>query len=204
MLIEKMFVGDLILNVYPFGSQVYGCNPDGDEDVVVIVIDQGYNSQIKNEEFNVDVSYYGYDVFQKMLDDHNIVALECFFLPVEKKIKNKYTFNFNLDLSKLRSSISQTASNSFVKCKKKLTVEKDYDPYIAKKSLFHSLRILMLGKQIAEHGKIVDYSEANYLWDEIVLCENNDWQYYEEKYQPLFNQLSTEFRKLAPKQQEGV
>jgi hypothetical protein len=83
--------------------------------------------------------------------------------------------------------------------KKKLTVEKDYSPYIAKKSLFHSLRILIEGIQIAKYQKIIDYSQANYLWEEIVNNKVNDWSYYKEKYQPLYNKLNSEFRIYAPK-----
>lgn len=200
-IIDNMFIGDIILNVYPYGSKVYDCNKklDSDEDVIVVVDDPGFYKQTGNPDLKVDITYCGADIFQKMLNDHDISALECYFLPEEKIIKNTIVFNFNLNLSKLRESISKISSNSFVKCKKKFTVKEDYNPYIAKKSLFHSLRIIMFGIQIAKYGKIVDYQEANYLWNEIVENENNDWEYYKEKYQPVYNKLKTEFRALAQK-----
>ncbi len=81
-----------------------------------------------------------------------------------------------------------------MKCKKKLTVEKDYNPYIGKKSLWHSFRILMFGIQMLETGKIYDYSCANFLYDEIVNNPENDWNYYKEKYQKLYNSYKSKFR----------
>jgi len=134
-----------------------------------------------------------------MLDEHEISALECLFLPPSPPfvMLNKLNYEFKLDLPKLRKAISHKSSNSFVKCKKKLEVEHDY--YIGKKSLWHSLRMLMFGTQIAKFGEIVNYCEANKFWKEIVMSERNDWLYFKEKYQPIFNELSTEFRKVAPK-----
>ena len=39
----------------------------------------------------------------------------------------------------------------------------------------------------------------NHLYDEIVLCESNDWEYYKNKYKPFYNSIKTEFRLCAPK-----
>ena len=88
-----------------------------------------------------------------------------------------------------------------MKAKKKLIVEKDYDPYIGKKSLFHSLRIILFGIQIAQYGKIINYEEANIYYD-IVKSEIIEWEYFKKKYQPIYNNLKTEFRKLAEKKRE--
>jgi hypothetical protein len=100
---------------------------------------------------------------------------------------------FEIDYDKIREEFSRIASNSWVKCKKKLIIEKDYNPYIAKKSLFHSLRILMFGIQIMKLGKIVDFSEANIYYKDI-MDSPNDWEYLKEKYQPIYNKLKSEFR----------
>ena len=93
--------------------------------------------------------------------------------------------------------MSQKANHSFVKAKKKIEVEKDY--YVGWKSLFHSLRILVFGIQIAKEGCISDYSAANDYWHEIREANQYDWSYFKSKYQPEHNRLATEFRKLAPK-----
>jgi hypothetical protein len=121
--------------------------------------------------------------FIDKIQEHEISVLECLFLPKCMVVKESEKFVFNLDLSKLRKSISQKSSNSFVK---------------AKKSLFHSL-IIIFGIQMAKNGKIINYSEANKYWNEIVLCENNNWDYYKNKYKPIYNNLITEFRKVVLK-----
>lgn len=89
------------------------------------------------------------------------------------------------------------ASHSFVKAKKKIEKEKDY--YIGWKSLFHSLRILTFGTQIAQMGKIENYGAANHIWFDILKDPHYEWAYYEDKYKPIYNDLATTFRKVAPK-----
>src|SRR5690606_20681238 len=109
--------------------------------------------------------------------------------------KDPYLKYFKLDKSKLRRSISGTSSNSFVKCKKKL---RQGDYYIGKKSLFHSLRILGFGIQIALTGKIVNYSAYNHYLDMIMDKNTNDWSEYQKVFKPIFNHKKSEFRRLAP------
>lgn len=186
-----------LLNIYLYGSQVYECHNSKDIDLIIV-----RDSSIPYEQFfdeKYDITCYNIEEFEKSISNHEISVLECLFLPNDKKILERKVFDFVLDLQKLRSSISQQASNSFVKTKKKLTIEKDLNIYIGKKSLFHSLRILMFGIQIAIYGKIIDYKVANYFWKEIIENNNKDWNYFKEKFQPIYNQLSSEFKKVAPK-----
>jgi hypothetical protein len=139
--------------------------------------------------------------FEKRLSECDMTMLECVFLPGNLIIKNDYDYSHNLkiDKYKLRRAVSEKASNSFVKAKKKFIVEESRNIYVGKKSLFHSLRIPMFGKQIAEHGRIIDYSVANHYWPTIRDCAIDDWKYYKKKYKPVFNGIMSEFRKVAPK-----
>ena len=61
------------------------------------------------------------------------------------------------------------------------------------------MRIYMFAIQIAQTGKIYDYSCANDLWWEIKNAETPTWDYYKEKYQEKFNNLRSELVKLCPK-----
>lgn len=185
-----------ILNKYMYGSKVYGCNPNGDDDYIVIVEGENINEQFVSNEY--DATIYSVDVFEQMVKMHDISVLECIFLPKDKIIKETIEFQFELNLNLLRRNIAAKASNSFVKCKKKLESGIEKEIYIGKKSLFHSLRMPMFGIQIAKYGKIIDYTEANKFWKDIVENEINDWEYYKEKYRPISNQILSEFRKLAP------
>ena len=111
------------------------------------------------------------------------------------------TFKMNIDHSALRREISARSSNSWVRCKKKLTVETDQSA-IAIKSLFHSFRIPMFGIQIAKYGRIVDYTEANDLWYndiKLLLLEDRSWNHVYDVYKGRHNALMTEFRKVAHK-----
>lgn len=185
------------INVYIFGSRLYKCHAaTADFDMVVITPDLtfevGYTSGIE-----ANLSLYSIADFKQKIAEHDIVALECLFAPHDKILKRDMDFDFKLDLSKLRKSLSAKASHSWVKAKKKFDVE--HDVYIAKKSLFHSLRILIFGKQIAEYGSIVDFTAANHFWQEIMDNPATDWKTYKQMYKPIFNNLSTLFKKAAPK-----
>lgn len=180
-----------ILYVFPFGSKVYGTiTEQSDDDYIVVVKEQKERHYgIHNDEVNIHV--YSDASFQKLLEQHDITALECIF-------SQETTYDFQLDLHKLRRSISAVASNSFVKCKKKLMPGKDYNPYIGKKSLFHSMRILDFGIQIATFGRIVDFSSSNDLFHEIMDIESDDWEIYKERFTKRANALKSEFKKVAP------
>ena len=193
-MLEKFKNNTDILNIYEYGSRIYGtASEKSDYDFVVIVKDEVYTTDHCSEE-NYEFNIYSKSQWIKMAEENDVTFCECFFLP--NKIKEEFVPDFTIDIPKLRASFSSVASNSWVKCKKKLTVEKDFAPYIGKKSLWHSFRILMFGIQILSKGKIYDYSEANSMYDEIVKNENNNWQYYKEKYQALYNQYKSEFRKF--------
>jgi hypothetical protein len=79
--------------------------------------------------------------------------------------------------------------------KKKLEDDEDY---IAQKSLFHSMRMIMFGKQIVLHGKVINFEESNFLWDEIQTLDY-EWSVWKEKYQNYRNTLLSYFRLIAPK-----
>jgi len=161
----------------------------------------------KMPDISCDYEFVTESTFLKMIDANDIVALEAIFVPngwwyglTEKHFE--YCNRFKLDLWKLRENVSAICSNSWVKCKKKLTVEKDYNLRVAQKSLFHSLRIYMFGIQIAENGKIVDFGCARDLWHDISKVENPHWEYYKATYQKKFNELRSELVKLCPRPEE--
>lgn len=192
-----------IINTYCFGSYVYGTFREGisDHDMIYIVSEPYVSADINKH-------YYTIEQFQSYIDNHDIQALECYFLPLNLKTES-YKFDFKLSLSKLRTSISTITSNSWVKGKKKLTILGDYDKYAGIKSIFHSLRILEFGIQIVYHGRIKNYSEMNYVYfDLIKMSENLDgiqlWEAIDTKYRKLFNSKSTRFKELCPKDLTNV
>ncbi len=193
-----------ILMIYPYGSRVYKTNSElSDYDFIIVLNKEIREYALSSNDEKLNIHLYDTSGFQDQLNQHKISALECLFLPENLLLKNNHKFNFTLNKAKLRSSISEKASHSFVKAKKKFEIPAYRDVYIAKKSLFHSLRIIDFGAQIAKYDKIIDYSSSNYLWDEIKNNEAEDWDTYKNKYHELFNSKMTEFRKLAPKVLNG-
>jgi len=193
---ESILLSENNLNIYSYGSRVYGTyNNKSDYDYIVIVKNK-ITEQFSNNKININ--YYTVEEHQQRLDDNEISALETFYLDPTYIIKKTVDFKCKIDLSKLRHSLSAKSSNSFVKAKKKLTVQKDYDLNIGKKSLFHSFRIIYFGIQLAKFNKIADYSECNNLYNEI-MSGYDEWDKLFETYKKKHNELLTEFRILAPK-----
>jgi predicted nucleotidyltransferase len=181
----------------PYGSRIYGTNrPDSDYDYMAIVpANRRADTGTEYNRGNTNIHIYNRYDFQQQLNLHKVHALEGYFLPdgVLRKM-----FQFKLQLPQLREAFSEKASNSWVKAKKKIDKEKDF--YIGWKSLFHSLRILIFGAQIAKDGQITDYSAANQIWFDVLNAQQYNWDFFKQKYQPEYNRLATEFRKLAPKE----
>jgi len=192
----RKVINEKILKIYPYGSRVYGCHTEkSDYDYMAIV---EYDGDLDYTFVGDDVHIHvvSESVFIQKVKEHHISYMECIF----QKEDDPYLQYFELNLDKLRRAISAVASNSFVKCKKKL---KQGEYYIGKKSMFHSLRIAGFGIQIATHGRIVDYSAYNHFLEEIMSIDSNDWKVFEDKYKPIANAMRTEFRILAPLEGEN-
>lgn len=179
-----------ILKTYKFGSRVYKTNTkESDYDFILVV------ESDERVKYNVDISktnfvVYDEQTFIEMIKEHRIEALECIF----QNENDKYLKHFVLDLSKLRKSVSSVASNSFVKCKKKVN---QGDIRIGKKSLFHSLRILNFGIQISISGRIQNYSSANKFYD-MIFDSGDTWEELNTKFKPIYNSKKSAFKNLAP------
>ena len=186
-----------IINVYSYGSRVYGTHKENSDYDFIIVADCENTGQ-QYDSGNLTVHLYNQEHWEKMLQEHRIFAMECFFLPDEFKSERK-RFKFSLDLPSLRKEISSVSSNSWVKEKKKIEIEKEY--YLGYKSLFHCLRIPIFGIQIGKDGMISNYQAANHLWDKISnqIDYTRPWDSWKEEYQPIRNEILTEFRKYAEK-----
>lgn len=198
--VNKEFIDNLLnkaINIYHYGSFVYRTFVEGVSDYDYIVVVPDTMRELDEQQFECDNCQYtvhSAKSWQKMLDRCDVDAIECYFLPEKYIVKETTVFIADITKSKVRNSFSHVASNSFVKCKKKLEIEESYNPVVGKKSLWHSLRIVDFGVQILQHGKIVDYGSMNELYDEIVRADENDWEYFKQKYKPMYNALKSKFR----------
>lgn len=191
---EREKVEHKIIKLYEYGSTVYGtATKDSDIDYIAVVeSDEDLLYCVRNEY--CDYTVYSESMFIKAIKEHKASVLECIF----QHDNDEYRKYFELDTEKLRREFSTIASNSYVKCKKKL---KEGDIMIGLKSLFHSLRILVFGIQIAIVGRIADYSMANSYFDSILEI-GNDWDKLHLIFKPIHNSLKSSFKKYAPLQAE--
>ena len=198
--VTKDFINDLFnsaLNIYHYGSLVYGTFVDGVSDYDYIVVVPNEMQDLDEQQFECDNCQYTVHTaksWQEMLDRCDVDAIETYFLPDKFIVKETVVFIADITKTKIRNSFSHVASNSFVKCKKKLEVEESYDPHTGRKSLWHSIRIVDFGIQILQHDKIVNYSSMKHLYNEIVKSEEINWEYFKTKYKPVYNALKTKFR----------
>jgi predicted nucleotidyltransferase len=194
-----------VFNGYIFGSQVYGTqNKDSDWDIIMVANNSVESTEMRKGLYNIHV--YTPDKFEADLNWHRINNLECIYAPDWAKLKETIKFDFKLDSAKLRHATSHISSNSWVKCKKKILVADDY--YSGVKSLFHAIRIPMFATQIMQHGKITDFSCANWIWDKITFQDKPhylrnkskwSWEELDGEFRSVHNETLSEFRKVTPK-----
>lgn len=186
-----------ILALFDYGSVVYGTlGEHSDHDLIAVIKDSAKHIELSKEK--LDVTVYRESDFKELVLKHEISALECLFLDSKHIYKNELDIEFNLDKVILRSSVSGKSSNSWVKAKKKFIVEEDYNPYIGKKSAWHAIRMLDFATQIANEGKISNYSSMNPLLKEILNCET--WNEIDQNFRLTYNTKASEFRLVAPKE----
>lgn len=156
-----------------------------------------YCESYEKDGVGVDVQYVRESDFIDMIKEHRIFALEALF----QEPCAGYLKHFELDKWKLRQEFSGVSSNSWVKAKKKMTVEKDLDMRCGAKSLFHSIRIPMFAVQIAKHGKITQYNCGVMLHKEIMedLKNGFGWEDFNKKYKPLWKEWHHAMVEVCPK-----
>jgi len=198
---------DKIINVYTYGSINYNTQTESSDVDYIIVYDQlidvSDTLHTKIGNMSLDATLISPEHFKYLLHIHSIDSLECMFIPYKHKFEREL-FNIKIDKKTLRRSISSISSNSWVKAKKKLI---QGDNLIGYKSLFHSLRIVDFGIQLAKNGKIssftkpysdiLKYNTYSDLLNEIKTFK--DWESLLKKYIKTYNNLRSEFKIYAPK-----
>jgi len=200
------------INLYCFGSHVYGTADENSDWDYVAVVDEMPECGSHLETDEIDFHFYTIKEFQHKLDEHDLRLIECHFnLPVTKIEKQKFTFT--LDKNKLRQQISFMMNNSWDKGRKKIIIEDSFDLRIALKSLFHAIKTCGFGIQIANQGYISKFDEYNWfladLWniadkyDSLAKQDQREalWVDIKTKWQKkLYNDLRTRFKNLCPKE----
>ena len=194
------------INIYEWGSRVYQTATEFyDWDYIAVVPDDFPKEPDQYEFGNHTYNIEHESEWISKLQRNSVEALECLSLSpkfIVKKTKS-YPFTFNPDGA--HAAISERASIAWVKGKKKLTIEKDFDWRGGKKSIWHSLRLYLFGCQLAQGGIIWDYTIANKYYNDIVITKHGEtgqeeWEYLKKTYHTLNNnlhsQMKAEFEKV--------
>jgi hypothetical protein len=203
-----------ILAIIPYGSSVY-CNKKPSDFDFVVVVDNSFVTQDIHNRTDIDVSIIDKKMFIEHITMNKVRALELLYTPFETKnlfITSEFKSDFDayrkciVNPQKIRENFSKTTSNSYVKAKKKLIIESDYDYISSLKSLWHSIRIASFGIQIVSNNSI-DFKSCNEIYLEIQNSyqelNNNDkekmWNDLHKKFKPIYNKLHSELKILCPK-----
>ncbi len=186
-----------VRNIYVYGSQVYRtASTNSDYDIVVV---SGHILAHEEKRATVDgvllnIHIITPDKFIEDLKRHDIMNLECVFAPKWAILQEKLIFDKEFILKRLiKNNLAQSYS-SWKGGKMKI---QDYNIHKGVKSIFHALRMLMFAIQIAEHGRIVDYSVGNALYKEIMELDEFEWDVFREKYLPLKMELEEKLKSFA-------
>lgn len=176
--ILKCSDGDL-RSVYRVGSRVYGCATETSDSDYCVIRNVGAGRSDLVFRPGINITVHTVDTYQRALNDHSLFALECFYAPPSAVLKQGPVFPFKLNLGLLIDKVRQTSESDWRKATKLWEDELE----ASQKKLYHSIRVLMFARQIALHGRITNFSEANEVWSAV--RESVDW----EEFSPLRAQL---------------
>ena len=194
-----------------YGSRVYGVYSAQSDYDIIVVVPQLPSTDVPTFD-GVDLVVHTEDEYHRDYAHAEPWAIEAHFL----RLAGREDFilhdcgvqqpSTSIASTQLRRSISKAASHAWVKAKKKLIVEKDYNSYVAAKSLFHALRLLMFGIQISAFGHIRSYDSANAYWhlilQDVDRYPSNQgeeaWRVFDTKFRAHYKQLCSTFREGCP------
>jgi predicted nucleotidyltransferase len=171
-IINSLKIEEDILAIYPYGSRVYGtASETSDYDYIVVTkgafLKSGAFKQnaISSDDRKIQAVLYSRTGFIDALNNYEMGAIECIFLDSSQVLLSKWPFRIQKwDTKEMVNKVIQKASASWHIASRQ---SKDGFKAIAKKGIFHSLRILMFGLQLKEYQTIYNYSEANELKSEM-------------------------------------
>lgn len=73
------------------------------------------------------------------------------------------------------------------------SLPQNYNFYKTKKLIWHAIRLLYFGIDVQRNGRLIDYTEANYLYEDLLKMESHRWIDYHSKYISIYDQLTKDF-----------
>ena len=112
---------DKILNIYPYGSKIYGTSTtESDDDYIIVyktsLLPSGSfkDNAISSNDRKIQGTCYSKSGFIDAINNYQISALECISLPEDKVIQSKINFGLTkFDKKEMAKKIITTASSSW-------------------------------------------------------------------------------------------
>jgi predicted nucleotidyltransferase len=170
---------DKIVNIYPYGSRVYGtAGYQSDYDYWVICKNNIYSNLFAEKRENISIHLYDENSFLEFLNQNKLGALECIYLPKEFLLKYTKTVNFTLDIEKVKANSKEKYERDCWQAELRF---KNDDIFASKKALFHALRTSDFCKQIVKNHKIVSYNMQP-LWNSVLDDSYDSWEQVKKKW----------------------
>lgn len=179
-ILSELKITEEILNIYPYGSHVYGTNNEESDNDYIIVTKSGLlpngafkQNAISNDDRTIQGVLYSRSGFIDAINNYDIAALECLFLPENKVLQKKWNFKIQKwDEKEFIKKIIIKMSSSWFSADNN---SKDGYKEIAKKGVFHSIRILMFANQLKENQEIYDFEVCNKFREELRAIKDEDF-----------------------------
>lgn len=185
-----------VVAIYPYGSRVYGSHTEeSDHDWIIVykssLLPSGAfrDNAISSEDRSHQAVCYSRSGFRNAIDTYDIVALECAFLPEDVVLLQKMSFPIRKWVPKeMASSVIAKASASW-----HMAMKGSDDDERTRKNVYHALRILEFGAQMAMFGRINEFSSAIGIKNSVM----NDEAFHASNYIGTFNNALYHLRTLV-------
>ena len=179
-ILSDLKVDEPVLNIYKYGSRIYGtADQNSDHDYIIVtrgaMLKSGAFKQnaISSDNRNIQGILYSRSGFIDAINNYDISALECLSLHPEDVIKSTWSFKVqkwdNREMTKkIISKVSASWHTADMQAR-------DGFKDRAKKGIFHALRILHFALQLKKNQRIDDFGCVNYIWEDFRIMEDEEF-----------------------------
>lgn len=169
-----------IFNIYPYGSRVYGTNTENSDYDFIIVYKSGLlpsgafkDNAKSSKDRTIQGTCYSRGGFIDAINNYQLPAWEALS---STPVLNGFPFNnTKFDEKEMTKKVITQASNSFYQSFNNWNLRHHRGELDRiKKGIWHSIRIVKFGKQIKQHRRIVNFTDANEEFEWIMNMENFD------------------------------
>ena len=179
-ILKELKVDEPVLNIYRYGSRIYGtADQNSDHDYIIVtkgaMLKSGAFKQnaISSSNRNIQGILYSRSGFTDAINNYDISALECLSLHPGDVLMKTWPFKSQkwdnkVMIKKIITKISASWHTADMQAR-------DGFKDRAKKGIFHALRILHFALQLKENQRIDDFSCVNYIWEDFRIMDDEDF-----------------------------